>query len=217
MSIYKKLRYRTVIIATIFVLLVVGGLIYSPDASSHTPKNQTCYVLQNSAPTGRKYRTKILCFEFIREHYLAHECAKPRPIVRGITVKGRRADLEQRTVITTILNMGRKRGASRKVQLASIAGVTQESGARELPYGHGTSVGPLQLINTHGPARLRKTIEFSGDWFLDRALNIDYHRPNLSVTELTQAVQGSAHPNAYAQWVPEARRTYKKFLGPCRR
>lgn len=89
--------------------------------------------------------------------------------------------------MTTMLHESRTAKASFRVQVAILAAAMQESRARELPYGDGTSVGPLQLINIHGPAHLRQRADFSSRWFLPQATRMDH--PRMTVAEIAVRVQ----------------------------
>lgn len=67
----------------------------------------------------------------------AHSTGDGRPAVGGglgagaaITVKGATADAQQRDVIDKVLSTGRQLGCSRRVMVACVMAVTQESAAR---------------------------------------------------------------------------------------
>jgi hypothetical protein len=158
------------------------------------------------APVGRKWKSLVTC--------LGRHCAKPRPVPRTVTVKGKPVTANQRHVLGWIFNEGRKRKLPRTMILSAIATTTQESSATELGHGHGTSVGPFQLIDSHGSVAERQTIEFSGNWFYNGASKT-WHRGIDPVT-LSHRVQRSAHPRATSQWIPEATSSLTKILGPCR-
>ena len=81
----------------------------------------------------------------------SHAHAGPAyPAPKGVTVKGVQAGSHQRAMIGRVLATCRMLGASRKVQWAAVATITQESTARNLTGGHGTSVGLFQIIDLHG-------------------------------------------------------------------
>lgn len=86
----------------------------------------------------------------------------------------------------------------------------------ELSGGHGTSVGPFQLIDIHGTAAQRRTIEFSGNWFLNGAIRSYRRNPHQSLTQLSHSVQRSAHPTAVNRWKHESNRTLTLTLAGCR-
>lgn len=204
----------------ILMFTIMGILsITSPEAQGHRPNPSRCQAVSQQAPPGFRYRALQQCLGYVKQHQIDHVCQLPmRPLIgTRVTVKGRKATRHQRRVLTTILNIGRAWRVEPKVQIAAVATTTQEASAMELRYGHGTSVGPMQLISMHGTFEQRVRADFSARWFFRRAINVNHHHPYLSVNDLSQRVQKSAHPNAYARWVPEARRTYRTFLGPCRR
>jgi len=131
------------------------------------------------------------------------------PAPRGVTVKHRVADAHQREMIGRVLAECRRLGVPAKVRVAAVATMTQESTARNLRGGHGSSVGLFQIIDLHGPVSVRRNPEWAARWFCSRAKNVNKHRPGLSIAGLSQAVQRSAHPRAYALWAREAVRTQR--------
>lgn len=142
-------------------------------------------------------------------------CLRPRPTVpRSVRVKGARTSLHQRRNITAALNIARKRDVPMNHRLALIAAATQEQSTNNQPYGHGTSVGFLQLIDIHGSVAWRMQLRNSVNWFLNGARKVDPHG-RMAPGSLAQAVQRSAHPDLYHQWVPEVRRTYRLYIGRC--
>lgn len=173
----------------------------------------SCQSAWLSAPAGQKWIVKQRCLT----QQLRKACLRPRPMIHGnITVKGKRADRSQLRVLTSALNTAKQRRLIRiKTYVAVVAGITQESNAYNKPSGHGTSVGVLQLINSHGTVAWRMSIGNSVNWFLNGVIPDDQAHPNLSINDLIQRQQASGHPSAYAPHVPEARRTVRAFLGPC--
>lgn len=132
------------------------------------------------------------------------------PAPYGVTVKGRTAGAHQRSMIGRVLATCRQMGARPKVRVAAIATITQESTARNLRGGHGTSVGLFQIIDLHGTWSQRHNPEWSARWFCSRAIRVDRQQPRISVARLAQSVQRSAYPSAYAQWAREAQRTTRR-------
>jgi len=141
-------------------------------------------------------------------HQLPRFCKTHPPTLRSITVKHRRATLHQRRMILRILRAARHHHAPRVIHIAAIAATTQEASARNLPYGHGSSVGLFQLIDLHGTIAWRLVPENSAGWFIRGALKIYRYNPRIDPASLAQAVERSAYPTAYQQWVTEARHTY---------
>jgi hypothetical protein len=215
---------RTTILSSITILILALAA-FADSALAHTVTKQKCkrsasaHVASHGALTVHHWRADYRrCMQYKDKHNLRHQCARPRPVVTGITVKHRRAQISQRRNLTTALNLGRKMRVPRSHQVALVAGATQEQTAYNKPSGHGTSVGFLQLINLHGhpkysvnPSaniRWRMQIPNSAGWFLRAARKID-PRGRRYPGKLAQDVQGSAHPTLYNQWVAEARRTVR--------
>lgn len=199
-------------VIVLFALLALG----EHQARAHTPRPAACTAAWEAAPPGEKWQAKQRCLQYIERHRLAHLCAKPRPVLAYATVKYTRATRSQRVVLSRVLAEGRRTRAHPNVMVSIVAAVTQESTATNLPYGHGTSVGILQLIDLHGTVAWRMVIENSAGWYYRGARTVRGYR-TMPPAQLAQAVQSSAHPTAYQQWVPEARRTYRRWLGPCPR
>lgn len=120
------------------------------------------------------------------------------------TVKGKQADRSQRRNLERALDVGYSRDMPRRVMLSLIMAIIQESTARNLPGGDRDSVGILQQRASWGSRKNRMNIE----WAVGRYLNgaIQEYRANSSIGPgaLAQAVQKSAHPDAYDQWRSEA-------------
>lgn len=187
-----------------------------PPVPAGTPV--ACIHLWEKAPNGQKWKALKKCLD--------RYCAKPRVTPVSVTVKhvsirrtatrDRWSAKSQRKVIAWIVNEGRARKLPVVFIVSAIATTTQESSAREINHGHGTSIGPFQLIDEHvpeGQPDRRRTIEFSGNWFYNGAKKV--YRPGMDPVTLSHRVQRSAHPTAVARWMTEARRTLKLVMGPC--
>lgn len=197
-------------VAIIMAAILVFGV---AQARGHVAKPVACESYWQAAPVGEKYQAKQRCLAAQRRHNcITHQ----RPVPRIVRVKGERADRNQRHVIGWIVREGLRRDLSPTFVLAALVATTQEAGARELPYGDGTSVGPFQLIDDHGPEYLRITVEFSGNWFYNGATKEWRRLGPMSPPKLAQEVEESAHPYEYGQWLPESKRTLAAVLGPCR-
>ena len=218
----RKYRIDRSTIAALAALLAVLAA-WPEQARAHTVTKAACrawathHAQSHGLPTLEHWRRDFWrCLVWARRHNLRHQCALPwRPTVRGVTVKGQPADIGQRRVLTRSLNVGRRQHANTTAQVALVAAITQESSAHNLPYGHGSSVGVLQLIDIHGSVAWRMVIENSAGWFVRGARQVQRGWPGIGPGQLAQAVQRSAYPSAYNQWVPESRRTYRRYLGPC--
>jgi hypothetical protein len=209
----------SMLIAALIIALAFATL-DPPAAQGHVAKASSCDLVWQAADVGEKWPAKQRCLAAVQRHNCV---THGRPVPGSVTVKGeplRRGGSahwrNQREVIEWIVVEGIRRNLPQKVVVSAIATTTQESSARELDHGHGTSLGPFQLINLHGPAAQRRSIEFSGTWYYNGAIRTYRRNPSLSVVELSHAVQRSAHPTAVARWIPEARRTLGLVLGPCR-
>jgi hypothetical protein len=139
--------------------------------------------------------------------------AYTRPAPTTVTVKHVRADSHQRRMVARVLAQCVRMDAPRKVLIAAVATATQESTMRNLRGGDRDSVGLFQIRRMHVRGRdLRRVPEWAAKWFCERAINVNFHRPHLTVGRLSQAVQRSGHPGAYRQWTREAVRTYRLVL-----
>ncbi len=207
-------KFFALILVLEIALIAIALAVAPRDAEAHYLPPGLCQNVWNHAPPGHKWEQKAKCLRYVKRHKAMHLCQPSRPIpAYGLRVKGYPADAEQRRVLTTYVNIVRHRKAGNKIAVAGIAATTQEAEARELTYGDGSSLGPFQLISSHGTPEQRISVEFSGNWFVTGALQEDY--PGLSIGDLAQAVEASAYPTLYAQWVPEARRSLKTIMGPC--
>jgi hypothetical protein len=107
-------------------------------------------------------------------------------------------DSEQVAVAQVFIAEGKRRGLAPKAWVAAIAAGKVESGMRNLPYGHGTSIGALQLIDDHGSVEQRLDPLFSVSWFYDGVQRTPGWEI-MTVGALAQVVQGSAFPLRYAE------------------
>lgn len=129
-----------------------------------------------------------------------------------ITSKGAIATPTQVSNIERVLNVGLSREVSRKLLICAIMTTTQESNNENLTGGDADSVGMFQQRASMGwPAS--RDIEKDAAAFYREAEKVDKQNPNLRKTELCQAVQRSATPEAYAQWEREATRTVSIYIG----
>lgn len=219
-----KRHTRVLSIVVGFTVGLIIGLVAAPlvtgESQAHVPRPEACEIAWEQAPPGAKWAAQQRCVAA----QIRHTCVTHGRSVPGtVRVKGQRLAAghsrywrNQRHVIGWIVNEGLRRNLSRTVVLAAIVATTQESSARERPDGHGTSVGPFQLIDDHGTFEQRKSVEFSGNWFYNGALKELRRLGPMSSPTLAQEVEESAYPSEYAQWLPEAKRTLAAVLGPCR-
>ena len=216
-------HFRTILFTA--ALLTAALAVGPQSANAHTITPQACARIalaearEVPPATVVEWRKAFAaCMADARAHAIMHACAgrAPLPLVGRIPAKSGTATLQQRRNVTVALNVAHSMRAPRSHLVAVIAAAMQEQGLSNLPYGHGTSVGFLQLIDLHGSERWRMEVTNSAGWFLRGAKRIDPHGRR-APGELAQDVQGSAHPTLYRQWVPKARRIVATYLRPCQR
>lgn len=137
----------------------------------------------------------------------------------GAYVGGSRASRAQLHVINTFLEISTKQHASFRVQVSILSAGSQESGLRELPYGTGSSLGPLQLLSMHGTRAQRIRADFSANWYLPQAISID--SPTVSVAEMAVRVQRPADRAGYKRaierkWKKSAILTVRNYRKGCK-
>lgn len=211
-------------IPIVLITAMASMLLTTTTSEAHEPSEKACTTAWQDASAGHKYTAKQRCLV----GQSRHRCVThPRTVPGRATVKGkilmrgksRRHSphwRNQRKVIAWLANEALRRKLPKPVLISAIATTTQESSARELAGGHGTSAGPFQLINTHGPQWKRKTIWFSGDWYYNGAIR-KWRSSNgkIGIVALSHHVQSSRYPTAVARWVREATRTTNLVLGSC--
>jgi len=193
-------------------------------AQAHTPSPKACTLAWQAAPAGHKFSAKKTCLiAQARHRCVTHQRVVPgRATVKGqLLMRGKSKQhsphwRNQRKVIAWLVNEALRRDLPKPVLISAVATTTQESSARELAGGHGTSAGPFQLINTHGPQSKRKTIWFSGNWYYNGAIR-KWRRAGgrIGIVALSHSVQRSRYPSAVGAWVREATRTVNLTLGSC--
>lgn len=119
-----------------------------------------------------------------------------------VTVKNKPADAEQRDNLSRVLDVGLSLGARRKVLVAALMVVIQESTARTTAT-NGDHVGLFQQSAAAGWPATRDP-ETDAYAFFTAAISDDKKNPNLPLEQLGEDVQVSGHPEAYAQWKDEA-------------
>lgn len=125
-----------------------------------------------------------------------------------VTVKGRVAQQGQIRNIKTGLRLAARMHSPRSHCTALVAAMTAESSIWNIPYGHGTSVGLLQLIDDHGSIQWRMKPINSIGWFLRGAQKVDRRRGWIRPSLLAALVQRPLHgESVYFPYVREAART----------
>lgn len=139
-----------------------------------------------------------------------------------VTVKGRRATSVQRAVINGTLGVAQDEGASRRVMVAVIMCITQES-ACSTGAVNGDHVGPFQQSPAWGTVSQRKDATSSCRLFLTgghsagtpgwkQTFGSVQNAPG-DLAAGVEKVQRSGRPSLYAQWQTEASNTVDAFLG----
>lgn len=97
------------------------------------------------------------------------------------------------------------RGADPYAAVVALATAMQESALVNIDYGDRDSVGLFQQRPSQGWGTVEQILDpgYATDRFYDRLAELDYR--SMPVTEAAQAVQRSAHPDAYAKHEPVAR------------
>lgn len=137
-----------------------------------------------------------------------------------LTIKGARADSDQKRNLETALTIADEEKAGERATLALIVGMIQESGVRNLPYGDRDSQGILQLrVGLHGLEKAR-SVEKSvrgflvdGYWGKGGAIDLAADNPSQPPGWIAQQTQGSGHPDAYDPWLEEAGRILEAWGG----
>ncbi len=105
-----------------------------------------------------------------------------------------------------IVAVGREMGAPERAWVIALATAMQESSLRNLDHGDRDSLGAFQQRPSMGwgtPAEVTD-LRHATRTFYDRLLALPGW-DSMPLTEAAQAVQRSAHPNAYARWEDIAR------------
>lgn len=129
----------------------------------------------------------------------------------NITVKHARADTHQRRVLDDVLRAGRDEGVTRRMMVAAVMTVTQESDAKELS---GTShVGPFQQDAGYGATRDRQRAYSSAKAFYKRWIARNGKQAAGDLAALIEKVQASGQGSLYGQWQSEAEKTVQAWSG----
>lgn len=140
------------------------------------------------------------------------------------TVKGEQADREQISIAERMLDVARSKKAPATAKVALIAAGIAESLLRNLTTGHSSSVGVLQLLDTHlnGSTSTkggRRDVELVTSLFLDRGFTgrggaIALSKSDNDPASIATKVQGNRDgASTYAPYVNEARRIVSLYEG----
>lgn len=123
-------------------------------------------------------------------------------------------DPEQARNASIIAGMSIKRGLAPRAASIALATAYQESGIRNLDYGHADSVGLFQQRPSKGWGTVEEIMD---PWYSTR----EFYRALVRVkdwktkdiNDVAQAVQRSAYPDAYRRHVPNARTLASSLTG----
>ena len=132
-----------------------------------------------------------------------------------IQVKGQRATADQRAVIDGALKECQSERASRRVMIAAVMTMTQESSCTTKAT-NGEHVGPYQQEASafYGSESQRRDPEHSTNRFLAewKRVNGGIKKAPGNLASGIELVQRSGRGSLYSQWEPEATRTVDKIL-----
>lgn len=158
-----------------------------------------------------------------REYYAQDGVARLRKA--DVTVKTRKASSGQLQNMATVLSAADEEGAGPKARKALVEACIVESEFQNLTHGHSTSIGILQLLNSHlggstATSGGRRDVALVSRMFLRQGFTgrggaIELARVNTGWTagQVAQAVQGSAYPDRYDEWSTEADRILRAWGG----
>lgn len=204
---------RTMLISAFVVVITIASqLLLVSKANAHIVSNGDCVrqAIAQPAPPDDYSQYKI-CKKWKVKHNLAHICAgviQPKPT----TVKFVRASGAQRRNIARTIKVGYDMEMTVNEIISSVMAITVETRARNLSYGHSSSVGILQLLNIHGSYQWRMVIENSVGWYFRGAqkLNTTFMTPG----QIADRIQRPAKRGVYDKYRAESTRTVKSYLGP---
>lgn len=113
-------------------------------------------------------------------------------------------DAEQAQVLATVLNVGRKRGATKKEMLAAVETALVESNVRNLGYGDSDSLGWRQERASVYPGKDLLDVKAAANRFFDESVTDANRGPGMTAGQLAQAIQASAYPDRYDERKGEA-------------
>ena len=113
--------------------------------------------------------------------------------------------LEQARNAAIISAVGLRRGLPTRAVTIALATAYQESGIRNLDYGHSDSVGLFQQRPSQGWGRVKQIMDpyYSSGQFYSALVKVKNWRTD-DINDVAQKVQRSAHPDAYRKHVARA-------------
>lgn len=114
--------------------------------------------------------------------------------------------LEQARNAAIISAVGMSRGLPARAVTIALATAYQESGIRNLDYGHSDSIGLFQQRPSQGWGTVKQIMDpyYSAGKFYSALVRVKNWRTG-DVNDVAQAVQRSGHPDAYRKHVTKAR------------
>jgi hypothetical protein len=134
----------------------------------------------------------------------------PQPgVERCVATVGKRAvelDLDQAHYASIVVGVSVRRGLAARAGSIAMATVYQETGIRNLDYGDRDSVGLFQQRPSQGWGSEKQLMDpyYATTKFYNALVRVRAWESR-DITEVAQAVQRSAYPDAYADHEPDAR------------
>ncbi len=125
-------------------------------------------------------------------------------------------DPEQVRNAAVIVDVAHRLGLPPRAAVIAVATAKQESDLRNLPHGDRDSLGLFQQRPSQGWGTPEQIMDpaYAATRFYQRLARVPGWQ-NMPLTQAAQAVQRSAHPNAYARWEPLATRVVATLTGLC--
>ena len=142
------------------------------------------------------------------------ECNVPGPTVDGSASPTVALTVAQLHHASTINAVGLSRGIPERGRIIAVATAYQESSLRNREDGDRDSVGLFQQRPSQGWGTKDEILDpvYAAGKFYDALLQVD-DWADLPLTVAAQAVQRSAHPDAYAKWEPQATTLVRSLSG----
>ena len=132
------------------------------------------------------------------------------------TVQGHTVTLtpDQAYYAALIAGLSVRRDLAPRAASIALATAYQESGIRNLDYGHADSVGLFQQRTSQGWGTVEEIMDpwYSATAFYKALVKVKNWRDG-DINDIAQAVQRSAHPEAYRKHVPNARALASALTG----
>jgi cell wall-associated NlpC family hydrolase len=132
-------------------------------------------------------------------------CLGNEPPPAGASAADVAWDAEQRRIGAIIVTTGQTKQVPARGIVIALATAMQESSLRNLPGGDADSIGVFQQRPSQGwgTATQLRSPAYQADRFYEALLSVPGWQ-DMPTTRAAQAVQRSAHPDAYARWARPA-------------